>query len=90
MTSVAGTPEQHVLGFPGVGDAGPGHSPAGRYRAPAMGRHGKVSPGCQGSLWLCMTATLQLVFQSGQWGQGWDRGWDQDQEPDSVLLTMIN
>ena len=24
MTGVAGAPEQHVLGFPGVGDAGPG------------------------------------------------------------------
>lgn len=45
MTGVAGALEQHVLGFPGVGTAGPGHSPAGRYRVPAMGRHGKVSPG---------------------------------------------
>ena len=45
---------------------------------PSQGRTREGVPralgGCQGLLWLCMTATLRLVFQSGQWGQGWDGG----------------
>lgn len=47
-------------------------------QGPSQGRTQEGVPralgGCQGLLWPCMTATLRLVFQSGQWGQGWDGG----------------
>lgn len=58
----------------------------GEVQGPSRGRPGMASPvNAQ-----CPRPSLQLVFQSGEWGQGWGAGGDQDQEPNSVLFSMIN
>lgn len=90
MTGVAGALEQHVLGFPGWGPLGLGTQ---SYRAPAMGRHGKVSPG-PGRLSRAPLA-VRDCYPAGWYsslgnGDKAGMGMGQDQEPDSVLLTMIN
>lgn len=90
MTGVAGALEQHVLGFPGVGTAGPGHSPTGPQPWADTGR----CPQGPGRLSRAPLAVRDCYLADGipVWAMGtrlgW--GWDQDQEPDSVLLTMIN
>lgn len=72
--------EAQVTG--GKGGRGNGMVPPGHRQCPVKPVTGHIS--CAG------LPSLQLVFQSGEWGHGWGGGGNQDQKPNSVLFTMIN